>query len=115
MSDLARWLARADELGEQGKYFDAHEELETPWKSASGPEKLVLQGVIQLAAGLHRLREHRSNPSGAFYLFERGIEKLEESRLVEPSSLETLKASVAVVRASVRVPASFRFALRLNG
>ena len=44
------------ELARAGRFFDAHEELELPWKEAQGETKTVLQGLIQIAAGLHRYR-----------------------------------------------------------
>ena len=50
---LTAALERADALGAAGKYFDAHEELEAFWMKATGEEKILLQGLIQIAAGLH--------------------------------------------------------------
>ncbi|PIR15824.1 MAG: hypothetical protein COV48_12235, partial [Elusimicrobia bacterium CG11_big_fil_rev_8_21_14_0_20_64_6] len=51
-------LDRADSLGTQGRWFDAHEALESFWMKATGERKILLQGLIQVAAGLHRLKLH---------------------------------------------------------
>lgn len=110
---LAAWLARADELGAEGRYFDAHEELEIPWKSADGDEKTLLQGLIQLAAGLHRLRLHPEKSDGAFYLLDRGVAKLRRARArLTPDSLAALEAVVEKIRTSGKAPAALRFNLR---
>lgn len=110
---LQDWLDRADALGAEGRYFDAHEELELGWKAADGDEKTLLQGVIQLAAGLHRLTSHPEKTDGAAYLLDRGLEKLRRARaLLEPDSLATLEAAVKAVRSSRKAPASLRFGLR---
>ena len=110
---LQDWLDRADELGAAGRYFDAHEELEAPWKTAQGDARLVLQGLIQIAAGLHRLRLRPETPEGAFYLFDRGLEKLRRGRaLLDPASLSALAAAIEKARAASRAPASLRFGLR---
>lgn len=112
-AELQKQLDRADALGAQGRYFDAHEELEAAWKSADGGEKVLLQGLIQVAAGLHRLASRPEKTGGAFYLLDRGLEKLGRSRaLLEPGSLAALEAAVGTVRAAGKAPPSFRFGLR---
>ena len=58
----------------EGAYFEAHETLETLWKAESGPVRDLLQGVIQLAAGMHHVRG--GNQKGALALVERAVEKL---------------------------------------
>lgn len=114
--DLQHWLARADALAAAGRYFDAHEELEAAWKSASGDERLALQGVIQLAAGLHRLRLSPEKPDGAFYLFDRGLQKLRAAgALINTDSLNALEAALAEIRLASHAPESMRFALRISG
>lgn len=113
MRELQSWLDRADELAAAGRYFDAHEELETPWKEASGDEKIVLQGLIQLAAGLHRLRLDPTQPDGAFYLLDRGLEKLNSSRaLLVLGTLATLASRLKKIRASGKAPETLLFGLR---
>jgi tRNA splicing endonuclease len=106
-------LDRADELAAAGRFFDAHEELELAWKTADGETKILLQGLIQLAAGLHRLKLHPDRTEGAFYLFDRGLDKLRKSRsLLEPDTLAALEAAVETARAAGAAAKSFTFGLR---
>ena len=111
---LQDWLDRADELAAAGRFFDAHEELESAWKTAGGDAKILLQGVIQLASGLHRLKLDPERTEGALYLFDRGLEKLRKSRaLLEPESLARLEAAVETARAAGAAAKSFTFGLRV--
>jgi hypothetical protein len=110
---LQDWLDRADALASEGRFFDAHEELEAGWKTADGDAKVLLQGVIQLASGLHRLKLHPEKTDGAFYLFDRGLDKLRQCRsLLEPDSLARLEAAVETARAAGAAAKSFTFGLR---
>jgi hypothetical protein len=56
-----RYLENACELFNAGKFWLAHEALETVWRSIIRPdEALVFQGLIQAAAALlHRARRNR--------------------------------------------------------
>ena len=58
-----------------GRFFEAHEEWEALWKKSGGRDKVFLQGLIQLAAGL--VHEGRGNPAPAERLFRLALEKLE--------------------------------------
>ena len=110
---LQGWLDRADELGAAGRFFDAHEELELAWKAAEGETKILLQGLIQIAAGLHRWGLHPEKTEGALYLLDRGMEKLRRTEaLLSPDSLTTLRDSLTRMRASGTAPATLRFGLR---
>lgn len=112
--DLQYWFDRADALAAAGRYFDAHEELEAGWKSATGDERLALQGVIQLAAGLHRLRLSPEKSDGAFYLFDRGLLKLRAvGALIDAPSLAALEAMLSKIRHSGHAPECMRFGLRV--
>ncbi len=51
--------AKARALWRAGRYWEVHEVLEPLWLSASGPEREFLQGLIQLAAALHKARTSR--------------------------------------------------------
>ena len=113
---LQSWLDRADELGAAGRYFDAHEELEAGWKTASGDEKILLQGLIQIAAGLHRLKLDPGKTDGAFYLFDHGLEKLQRAKsLLVPETLAALEVVVRNIRTSGTAPASVAFRLKKAG
>jgi DUF309 family protein family protein len=110
---LQEWLDRADELGADGRFFDAHEELELPWKAAEGDSKILFQGLIQVAAGLHRLKLHPKKTDGALYLLDRGLEKLDRAHaLLASDSLSALVEAVNAVRSTGICPASLRFRLR---
>ena len=68
-------LVRARDLFNTGAYWEAHEALETVWRSIiSEDEKRVWQGLIQAAAALwHRRRE---NPHGVDVVGRAALEKL---------------------------------------
>lgn len=113
MTRLSAALSRADALGAEGRYFDAHEELEAFWMKAGGDEKLLLQGLIQIAAGLHRLKLDPSKTDGAFYLLDRGREKLERTKaLLVPETFAALARSLEKIRASGLAPATMIFGLK---
>lgn len=112
---LQGWLERADALCRKGEYFEAHEELEQGWKAASGAEKVLLQGVIQLAAGLHRLRLHPDKPDGGLYLLERGLQKLaKHGALLEPDGKRRLEETLQPVIDLRRAPKTFALGLRTS-
>jgi hypothetical protein len=51
--------------------------------------------------------------AGAFYLLDRGIEKLKRSGgLVVPKTLATLESALAAIRASGQAPETLRFGLK---
>ena len=113
MSLLQAALDRADELGAAGRYFDAHEELEASWMKAAGVEKILLQGLIQVAAGLHRLKLEPAKTEGAFYLLDRGLEKLGKAKaLLAPEPLAALVERVRVIRAAGKAPDTLIFGLK---
>lgn len=62
----------------KGLYFDTHEYLESRWKRSEGKLKLHLQGLIQLAAALHKLELDPRAVEGARYLALRGFDKLKD-------------------------------------
>ncbi len=112
MTDLRAALKTADELGGAGRYFDAHEELESIWMTAAGDEKILLQGLIQIAAGLHRLSLDEKKTDGAFYLLERGRQKLKKTAaLLEPAGLAALETRLDAIRATGKAPATLTFGL----
>ena len=57
------------------KFFEAHEALEAVWLKAHGEEKVLLHGLIQVAAAFHH--HARDNPAGFRSLLEKGSKKLE--------------------------------------
>ncbi len=74
MDDAA--FLRGLELFNSRRFFDAHEALEDVWRDAEEPEKRFLQGLIQVAVGLHHYGT--GNITGARSLVARGDAKLAE-------------------------------------
>ena len=59
----------------RGDYFRAHELWEELWHELAGVERTNVQGLIQVAAGLHHLQQRRPRPAAS--LLRKGLEKLE--------------------------------------
>ncbi len=68
-------LRRGIELFNEGEYFDAHEELEDVWRNAPAEEKKFVQGLVQVAVGLHHYG--RNNREGARSLLARAQRNLQ--------------------------------------
>lgn len=68
-------FARGLEEFRRGRFFEAHEEWERLWKTASGSDRVFLQGLIQMAAGLVHSERGRAAP--AMRLFRLAREKLD--------------------------------------
>ncbi len=79
-------LERGRAAFNRGDYFSAHELWEEVWHGLIGDERIVVQGLIQIAAGFHHLQQHRSRP--AVSLLRKGLEKLSRST---PSPTVTLR------------------------
>jgi predicted metal-dependent hydrolase len=58
-----------------GRHFEAHEAWEEAWRGESGATRLLLQGLIQIAAGYHKAFVQRQ-PRGCVRLLAAGLEKL---------------------------------------
>ena len=65
---------RGIRLFNSGAYFEAHEVLEDVWRAAPVPDKLFLQGLIQVAVGLHH--HSKGNVVGARSLLARASKNL---------------------------------------
>jgi uncharacterized protein len=63
-------------LFNSGEFFKAHEVWEKIWLVAAEPDKIFLQGLIQLAAAFHHYS--RGNRAGAQSLATAALEKLEK-------------------------------------
>ena len=70
----AESLAWAQDLLERGLAFNAHEVLEGAWKSCPGGERMLWQGLAQLAVGITHIQ--RGNTKGALTLLERAAERI---------------------------------------
>lgn len=69
-------LARGIEQFNAGSFFDAHETWEELWNDTVGPEKLLLQGLVQIAAGYAKVET--GIRGGALKLLTRGLELLRQ-------------------------------------
>ena len=67
-------LSWAQDLINRGLAFNAHEVLEGAWKSCPAEERLLWQGLAQLAVGITHIQ--RGNHTGALRLLERDAERI---------------------------------------
>jgi predicted metal-dependent hydrolase len=73
---LDRAMEEAACLFNEGLFFEVHEVLEAVWLKEEGQARLLLQGLIQIAAGFHHLENN--NFKGALSLLKEGREKAGE-------------------------------------
>jgi uncharacterized protein len=69
-------LLRGAALFDQGRFWDAHEAWEEAWLEEDGEVRLLLQGLIQVAAGYHKATV-QLQPNGCVKLLRSGLDKLE--------------------------------------
>jgi len=67
-------LAYAQDLLDRGLAFNAHEVLEAAWKNGPDDERLLWQGLAQLAVGITHVQ--RGNTKGAISLLRRASARL---------------------------------------
>ena len=68
------WLEKGVEEFNHGHFFEAHELWEAAWNDVVGEEKRFYQGLVQIAAGYHKLALAQYN--GARKLLEHGSQTL---------------------------------------
>jgi predicted metal-dependent hydrolase len=68
-------LEQGRALYNAGRYFDAHEAWEGAWLHEDGEVRVLLQGLIQVAAGYLKVNEH-GRPAGAARLLGSGLSRL---------------------------------------
>lgn len=76
-------------------FFEAHDILEALWMETNGPDRLFLQGLIQVSVGFYHF--FNSNYKGATSQFTKGLDKLDKYR-PSYSGLELDHFSMSVVR-----------------
>lgn len=79
-------IVRAQELLDNGLPFHAHEILEGTWKQAPEPERMLWQGLAQLAVGLTHLL--RGNHVGATSLLRQGHDRIRGYEVQPPHELD---------------------------
>jgi hypothetical protein len=82
----AETLRYAQELLDQGQAFGAHEVLESAWKEGPLPERVLWQGLAQLAVGVTHVQ--RGNRSGAAALLRRASARLRQIDLPAPYGID---------------------------
>jgi predicted metal-dependent hydrolase len=70
----AEWIRQGQIAFNRGEFFVAHERWEEVWQVLKGTERRAVQGLIQIAAALHHLKEGRGDPAAR--LLEKGLMKL---------------------------------------
>src|SRR6476620_5327060 len=70
----AETLAYAQDLLDRGLAFNAHEVLEAAWKNGPDDERMLWQGLAQLAVGITHIQ--RGNVRGAITLLRRASARL---------------------------------------
>ena len=63
-------------LFNEGKYFEAHEELEAAWKEEKGEIRRLYQGILE--AGVAYLHITRGNYTGAIKVYGRSMKWLKD-------------------------------------
>ena len=66
---------KALELWAKGEYWEVHEALEPLWLKLSGPGRELTQGIILLAAALHKAK---TSPSGGWRNFHKALKRFEQ-------------------------------------
>ncbi|MGD0909320.1 MAG: DUF309 domain-containing protein [Candidatus Acidiferrales bacterium] len=74
-SKKAQLFQQGLEAFNSAHFYDAHEHWEEVWLETPHPEKMFLQGLIQVAAAFHH--HSRSNFPGTRNLLQAGLAKLE--------------------------------------
>jgi uncharacterized protein len=101
----AETLRYAQELLDRGLAFNAHEVLEAAWKNGPETEKIMWQGLAQLAVGITHIQ--RGNITGACALLDRATAKLTPTADPAPYGVDTdgLVRHAAQLIADLRVGA----------
>ena len=75
MTRTEECLRRGAALFDAGRFWDAHEAWEEAWIEEDGEVRVLLQGLIQVAAGYHKATV-QLQPSGCVKLLGSGLDKL---------------------------------------
>jgi len=86
----------------RGAYFRAHELWEDAWRELDGVEQIAVQGLIQIAAGLHHLEQRRSRPAAG--LLRKGLAKVSQFAPPVDLRVDALARDVARLLADLDTP-----------
>jgi uncharacterized protein len=99
--DKHRLFQKGLDAFNSGRFYDAHEHWEEVWLETPLPEKMFLQGLIQVAAAFHHYS--RENLLGTQKLLQAGLSKMEPCpRVYERLEIEPLRAAVRRWLAALR-------------
>lgn len=87
---------------DQGCFFEAHELWEPVWRALDGEPRLLVQGLIQVAAGLHHRARGRSRPAAR--LVTKGLEKVARCAPALRAELDIAPLTAMVVRLMAQAP-----------
>lgn len=73
---LRKKLEAGQNLFNEGRFFESHESFEEVWMGCEGKEKILVQGLVQAAAGFHKLKT--GQPEGTLKLLKRALAKLKQ-------------------------------------
>ena len=103
-SSLRTRLAPGRAAFNHGDFFEAHELWEDVWRTLAGADRTFVQGLIQIAAGLHHVKEGRPRPGAR--VIARGVEKVEQTataiRLPTAALLRDVRRLLAALEAAGR-------------
>ncbi len=89
-----RCLVHGRALYDRGAFWDAHEAWEEAWQEESGEVRLLLQGLIQVAAAMHKAFVQRQ-PGSCCKLLTSALQKLDPlaADLIDGLALDSFRAS----------------------
>ena len=82
----AETLAYAQELLDRGLAFNAHEVLEAAWKNSLPDERMLWQGLAQLAVGITHVQ--RGNVKGAMSLLRNASTRISQDDRSAPHGVD---------------------------
>lgn len=97
-------LEQAQRFLDTGRPFNGHEVLEAAWKSTTGPERDLWQGLAQIAVGLTHAQ--RGNATGAQALLDRGADRVARFADDPPHGIDAAGVIAAARALATRITAT---------
>src|SRR5262249_36030815 len=93
-------MAEGRDAFRRGEFFEAHELWEAVWDEADDPERTWIQGMIQVATGLHKLSRGPSDVTATW--FRKALAKLADAPpALDGMDVATLRADATAVLAAI--------------
>ncbi|MGD0422377.1 MAG: DUF309 domain-containing protein [Candidatus Bathyarchaeia archaeon] len=112
ISTPERAVATGIALFNEERYWESHESLEAAWRTATGAEREILQGIILLAASLVHLQKDESEV--ALSIMKRANVKLPQEGTCHSINLSKLKQRVNGLLSETH-PAFFKLPVKESG